>query len=44
VGSIRGSFARSISASVRQERLPWRSVAAEVVIPTLPPRTTKRGE
>jgi hypothetical protein len=43
VGSIRGRFARSISASARRERMPSRSVAAEAVIPTLPLRAMRRG-
>jgi hypothetical protein len=37
---MRGRFARSIGASVRQ---PSRGIAAERVIPTLRLRATRRG-
>jgi hypothetical protein len=40
---MRGRFARSIGASVRQERPPSRGIAAERVIPTLRLRATRRG-
>jgi hypothetical protein len=40
---MRGRFARSISALLRQERLPSRGIAAERVVPTLRLRATRRG-
>jgi len=40
---MRGRFARSIGASVRQEWLPSRGIAAERVIPALRLRAVRRG-